>query len=876
MKSTTSYPQNFFPFPTKRGWCFLLSFFLFFFLVFFFFNCSVPPSKNQREFSQQTKQSLPQKIDNSRVDSFFYKTYQEALALERKEDLKNAKVKYKILVEKIQQQAPIPDSLKANVYNNLALVCDVLGFNLPVQDYFDKALAYWRNAGAAYFPSRMIVLNNLIAYHSEYGNEVLANNYLQEMRREIQAFGKEQNKPDQEDLTTTFLHNQCRYFALAGKEDSLWNAFQQIKLFCAQFDQKDARYDGHFAKFFSSAGEVGYFFKKTKKFDQAESVYKELFEFPLHEGRQLFAHANLAVLFYDQKKYDQSFQHTQSAIAAFPLPTTSQSFYILHLLKALNLQALGQSSAAIPLVDSLMALLAEKDPPTYTTSSIRKQDFETKVSARYISFFEKSGALWWQQYQDQLERSALLNAYKCYELAAALFSSYYNQDHYNQLLSETANKIEDGLLRCLITMNAKGFIAAEEYQKMLFEALASLENNSSRHLWKRILRNYVRDAAVDSLEAAQPITVQFLQKKARSSQALLRYVWGQEFVYLFLLQSDSIYLTKLGNVEEVGRKVNLAQQLFREPQTKLELEHMNFRFFVPSDIPDPRSGNWTVVPDGPISALPFEALVQPEQQNRYLAEEYSIRYVYSLKQIEIEDVGRGIFEQSNRGMHAGVGLFLPSYPLNQKLLFGQQEAQEILQLVEGDLYTGQEASVGSFLALSSRYAQHHLAAHARLDTLDYEQSALLFSNGEPLPFYALYKRYFPSRLTVLAACNSGMGSYQTGEGIMSLSRALQYAGVHAVVHTLWAVPDKESAELMRNFYFFLRQGKTKSVSLMLAKKKFRDEHLLKSAPYYWAAFVVAGEDRPVYPAQYPAGWLFLIFPALSAAAFLFWSTKYRR
>lgn len=73
-------------------------------------------------------------------------------------------------------------------------------------------------------------------------------------------------------------------------------------------------------------------------------------------------------------------------------------------------------------------------------------------------------------------------------------------------------------------------------------------------------------------------------------------------------------------------------------------------------------------------------------------------------------------------------------------------------------------------------------------------------------------------MVVLSACNTGVGEYLNGEGLMSISRALNYAGVRSTVNSLWQVPDKETSELMSYFYEFLNEGIAKDLALVKAKE----------------------------------------------------------
>jgi CHAT domain-containing protein len=83
---------------------------------------------------------------------------------------------------------------------------------------------------------------------------------------------------------------------------------------------------------------------------------------------------------------------------------------------------------------------------------------------------------------------------------------------------------------------------------------------------------------------------------------------------------------------------------------------------------------------------------------------------------------------------------------------------------------------------------------------DFNKSCLVFSNEEKLYFSELYGMHIPASLVVLSACDTGNGILKSGEGIMSINRALTYAGVKSAVVSLWQVPDKETSEIMILFY----------------------------------------------------------------------------
>ena len=104
--------------------------------------------------------------------------------------------------------------------------------------------------------------------------------------------------------------------------------------------------------------------------------------------------------------------------------------------------------------------------------------------------------------------------------------------------------------------------------------------------------------------------------------------------------------------------------------------------------------------------------------------------------------------------------------------------------------------------------------------------------------------WWGTQLVVLSACETGVGAVPSGEGVYGMRRALVLAGAESQVVSLWSVNDASTRALMRDYYGELARGAGRAEALRQAKL-----HLLHQAryahPYYWAAFIPAGDWRPL-------------------------------
>jgi len=290
----------------------------------------------------------------------------------------------------------------------------------------------------------------------------------------------------------------------------------------------------------------------------------------------------------------------------------------------------------------------------------------------------------------------------------------------------------------------------------------------------------------------------------------------------------------------------------------------------------PLPPRWTLVLDGLLTYLPFEALLselptdfQRFKSHHYLMRDAQISYAYSATQLTellatpIRLAPKRLLAMAPAFDGKGSGL--------RALSHNQPEATAVGDLFGGDVRIGDAATAAGFLASAGDYRILHLATHAQARSTVGDLSYLAFSqpadsSGEAFVYLRdLYLQRLRAELVVLSACETSAGEYRMGEGMVSLAKGFFHAGVRSVVATLWSVDDAKNADLMLRFFQRIKNSDPKDAALRTAKLNYLNAHPHDEAhPVYWAAAVAVGDMQPV-DLNGVGGWWKLIALAIVAA-----------
>ncbi len=449
--------------------------------------------------------------------------------------------------------------------------------------------------------------------------------------------------------------------------------------------------------------------------------------------------------------------------------------------------------------------------------------------------------------------------------------------------------IPEKLLKQESTMRSEITLLEKDRQSHLFKGLAETDTTVlkiSNHLFdlneqydflkdrfEKEFPDYYRlkyDMSVAKIADVQ-------EEMIEEDQSLLEYFVGDSAIYAFVINKNEF------KVHQIIRDFPLEEwvRVFRKSVDKDHFQMMIGEYYdvatklydlLIRPIASELKNKVTIIPDGVLGYLPFEALLtepvsRPNRwrSHKYFMREKQISYSYSatlLMQMQ---------EKEHRNLEAsGLVAFAPYYDSNENMLaslmryadekeraqlgtlpYSGEEVMGIREITLGDVFFDEEATEDQFAAIASDYNIIHLASHAVANDKAGDYSFLAFTEqkdsieNELLYVRDLYNLHLNADMVVLSACASGIGELKDGEGIISLTRGFTYAGAKSIITSLWSVADQSTKDQMILFYKNLSAGMPKDKALREARLMYIEnlerEQSSLAHPFYWSAFIAVGD-----------------------------------
>lgn len=601
-----------------------------------------------------------------------------------------------------------------------------------------------------------------------------------------------------------------------------------------------------------------------------------------------------AELLVDSKRFEEAQLFLKDLALSKTQATLAENFK-LTILKAKTAAALKDTKTAEMLFNTAFGLLAKSSKSNIENLTV--DDLKPLISFETTEGFIAMGDFYMKLFTIDKQKSHQKKALHRYMIASKIYNQLYLGERYNELLFQTNNEINERLMSCL----------AANKNTDLTEVVNSMENNASKLIWskfnfnnkrlkikipeaqlneeERLISelNFYQNKILESnqeeedkimlwkgkiydlknelskiqalIQKQHPNYYQFnlkefdlklLQNDLKKNEAILKYSITNKNVYAFLISKNKVELIALNDKKTIQNQVNECLSFLKDRKPNYQKSFIKLHSLLLDQINYQAFDKLTIIPDGSLHYLPFEVLLLDKKVPL-------ISYASSLLLYQEQRAIKPSYST------VSIGAFSASNEY-AKLPQTASEIDAILSVFNGKAYVN--AGKIDFLKQANLYNVLHLAMHSDSNEEYPEFSSLHFygKTNSKLFISELYNETLVANLAVLSACDTGNGFYENGEGVISLSRAFNYAGIPSTVMSLWRVDDEATAKMMRYFYKHLSQGETKDEALKNAKLAYLEnttDPLLKH-PYYWSGFVISGNTDALVKNDFDYKWILLL------------------
>jgi len=353
------------------------------------------------------------------------------------------------------------------------------------------------------------------------------------------------------------------------------------------------------------------------------------------------------------------------------------------------------------------------------------------------------------------------------------------------------------------------------------------------HLW-------VADEDFANLQSAKIVSLAEIQATLPDDTLLLEYYAARGRMYVVLIGRDLLEIVPLAPLSQIHQQFLFLQfqlskfhlgmkylQTFDELVRSATVAHLRALY---TDLISPirdrlSSGHLVIVPHGFLHCLPFHALFDGTQ---FLIDQFSVSYAPS---------ATVYYLCCNK----------KSPPHEESLVMGvpdvrapyiQHEVRAVASTLPGaQILLGPEATVERLRRYGRTSRFLHIATHAEFRADNPMFSSIQLGDAR-LSVFDLYDLQLGSELVTVSGCGTGLNLVVGGDELLGLVRGLFYAGVQAVLVTLWDVNDQSTADFMKCFYRKMALRADKAHALREAMQELRQNY---PDVYHWAPFILIGK-----------------------------------
>jgi CHAT domain-containing protein/tetratricopeptide (TPR) repeat protein len=629
---------------------------------------------------------------------------------------------------------------------------------------------------------------------------------------------------------------------------------------------------------------------KMKQYDEAETQLRKsisLFKdsIPNSPDRNIVlspVYSWLAETLLEQGKLDASIQNSQLAYfhSSFYFPREAELYRI-----PIGADTLFMGPGLFIIMETHRRALAAKGTPegiraaTQLGHELKLNMDETiwsfldEGSTLFSSAYYKKACVWMLSQaiqRDQLfslsrDSDTLASLIQLYEgaKASALFYAWRN----NQLKQE---KFEVPLKEELTLRKEIGPIEENFYYGKLENLKPKQELDSLYGVYLKVFEDY--QSWKESLKQEFPAYYRLrfglrpeqdsslLQHALQDEQAVLAFVWGENQLYRLAAFGDTVATDALPVAELLPAILQFKQGVSNPVSSEDSLRQLGFFLyqqlippFLQKKIATQAINGLRLLPDGPLSTLPFAALqCQPgDDPNAYLGVKVPLSHAFSLALLKEFDKQADTDHRKARLLAVapsfGEGDCVEKRADENGPLCYNDDAVKAVKRAGDKVLLGEKASLDRFLNELEDYPILQFSTHANIFFEDPNENYIAFSpeNGKTQRWKRqdVLEANFSARLVTLSACQTALGSNTLSEGKLSMLRTFTQKGTPAIMATLWKVNDKSTQTFTESWYKHLRREKPLDQALQLALQELLESEARH--PFFWAPFVLYGSRVPI-------------------------------
>ena len=368
----------------------------------------------------------------------------------------------------------------------------------------------------------------------------------------------------------------------------------------------------------------------------------------------------------------------------------------------------------------------------------------------------------------------------------------------------------------------------------------------------------------------KPMELAAVQRSLPAGLRLLTYAVTRDRTFLFLVTKEGLEVEQSAATTEildrlVPEYVSSLKQIAPIGEVNEKAKELYNILIAPVEKKIRDGKTLCIAPDKTLHMLPFAALV--DQTDRYLMQSYGLTYTPSATALAV-CIGEG----AAKPQAADEAILTVGNPDFSRVRFPQLEdlpESEREAIDSAAVYSrrtilnGRQATEQAVKSALTDCDVAHFAVHCLVQEKSPWLAALVLTGkgveadrggadsdvgASPVDgmlrlqeIYGLNLRR--TRLVVLSACQSGLGRYYKGEGMVSLVRPFLALRVPTVVASLWSVDSRATSALMIDFHAERKRAiGSSSEALRAAQIRMMNNDAYKH-PYYWAPFIAVGSNN---------------------------------